>query len=159
MVNFSHKISFYRNPSTVYHLPELIKNNQSSPDDGSLSLSEATSVANAYLNSPEGKRLSSIQRKKILLSLQILKNKKRVIPCYAGDVDLVIYPEGDISLCENTLPIGNIRDFDYDLQKACRGDNFKSTYRQTKDCACLNGCNLLTSLNHHLNFSAELPSQ
>ena len=67
-------------------------------------------------------------------------------------------------LCKNPnlaaeVACGPIRDFDYDLQKACRGDNFKSTYRQTKDCACLNGCNLLTSLNHHLNFSAELPSQ
>jgi len=53
------------------------------------------------------------------LVLETFENKKYKIPCYAGNISGVMYPEGDVYPCEllgKEHKIGNIRDFELDFK-------------------------------------------
>lgn len=41
--------------------------------------------------------------------VQTLKQKRQVVPCKAGRLSVVVYANGDVSLCEIHKPIGNLR--------------------------------------------------
>lgn len=41
--------------------------------------------------------------------VQTLKEKRQVVPCRAGRLSVVVYANGDVSLCEIHKPIGNLR--------------------------------------------------
>ena len=50
------------------------------------------------------------------ITVKTLRDKKMVIPCKSGEKLLVIYDNGDVFPCELLdEKMGNIRDFDYDL--------------------------------------------
>ncbi|MFX1538264.1 MAG: radical SAM protein [Promethearchaeota archaeon] len=49
---------------------------------------------------------------------ETLKERKQVIPCYAGFASAQIAPEGDVwACCIKAEPIGNLRKFNYDFRK------------------------------------------
>ncbi len=78
--------------------------------------------------------------------LKILDKKKRIFPCYAGSVDAVIYHNGDVAFCENTLPIGNLREHGLDLYSLWRSDRANIFRKTIETCVCINGCNVITSM-------------
>ena len=41
--------------------------------------------------------------------VQTLKQKRQVVPCKAGRLSVVVYANGDVSLCEIHKPVGNLR--------------------------------------------------
>lgn len=108
---------------------------------------------------------SSISRKDTLLikyhllvlrcSLDILKKKKGVLKCFAGKIDGVIYPGGDVALCETTSPFGNLRDWNLDFYGLWNSDLANRMRNRIRDCFCINPCNLATSLS----FDAALLSK
>lgn len=77
---------------------------------------------------------------------ETLHLKKRVIPCYAGSFDGVIYANGDVSLCEQVVPLGNLRKFNYDLGKIWNSNAAVKMRREIEKCACIHGCNISTSI-------------
>lgn len=88
----------------------------------------------------------------IRFSCQQSLQKKRLLPCAAGDSIVTILPNYDVSLCEMTQPIGNLADFDYDLLQLmteCFGSRLKNI---REACFCANPCahspNILTSGTH-----------
>lgn len=89
---------------------------------------------------------SERQQEKIRLSLKMMKEKKKQLPCYAGLIDGVLYANGDVALCELTQPLGNMKYFNYDFEriwKSKQADDFRS---KIKKCFCIHGCNLTTSM-------------
>ncbi|MBN1234009.1 MAG: radical SAM protein [Candidatus Coatesbacteria bacterium] len=88
-----------------------------------------------------------IYKRKIILKT-LLENRYQ-LPCYAGILNMVIYPDGTVNYCElleNSL--GNLRDFDM---------NFKKLYSQTQRmefvklinenrCFCTHECNLSSNI-------------
>jgi len=89
-------------------------------------------------------------------SLDILKSKKRLLNCFAGKIDGVIYPGGDVALCETTRPFGNLRDWDLDFDRLWNSDLASRMRDKTKDCFCINPCNLATSLSFDGNLLSKL---
>lgn len=83
----------------------------------------------------------------------VYKNNKRAIPCYAGSISAVIYPNGDVYPCElMSKTIGNIKEFDYDLKRLWRSEKaelMRSAISKEK-CFCLHDCNLTCNILFYL---------
>jgi MoaA/NifB/PqqE/SkfB family radical SAM enzyme len=89
---------------------------------------------------------SPMQQDKIELSLQMLREQKKCIACYAGRIDGVVYANGDVALCELTRPVGNLRDFDMNIERLWQSTGAEEMRRNIRSCFCIHGCNLVTGL-------------
>jgi len=72
------------------------------------------------------------------LFLDILKSKKQLIPCRVSAFYPVIDALGNVYPCENREIIGNLRDFDYDLNKIWQSPKAKEIRKliKRKECYC-----------------------
>jgi MoaA/NifB/PqqE/SkfB family radical SAM enzyme len=91
---------------------------------------------------------SKTQQIKFKESLNILKRRRRLFPCYAGLVEAVVYHTGEVGLCEYTPPIGNLRDTAFDFNRLWYSAEANRLRQSIQSCACIHGCNLLTSLGY-----------
>jgi MoaA/NifB/PqqE/SkfB family radical SAM enzyme len=77
-----------------------------------------------------------------------VKKNKFSTRCYAGDIDAVLYANGEVFPCE-ILPdrIGNIRDFSYDFEKLWSSKKAKIIRKKIKGtcCFCTHECFLVTA--------------
>ncbi|MBI5101313.1 MAG: radical SAM protein [Nitrospirae bacterium] len=75
--------------------------------------------------------------------------KKRLIPCYAGQLNLVVLENGDVFPCE-ILPkkMGNLREAGYDIRKILESARAKEIIRsiKNKECFCTHECYFLTNI-------------
>lgn len=88
--------------------------------------------------------------------IRVLKSKKRFMSCTAGYVDAVIYPNGDVSICEFTKPFANLKDYNWDFYKLWTSDKAKEIRQKTKFCVCTHQCNLLNSLRYDKKSIVQL---
>ena len=89
------------------------------------------------------------QQMKFKNSLQILKKKRRIFPCYAGAIDAVIYNNGDVALCEHTVPVGNLKDCGFNFHALWHSGAADALRKRIKKCACIHGCNLITAMSYN----------
>ena len=80
------------------------------------------------------------------IGLEVIEHRRKVIDCYAGTVDVVIYPNGDVAFCELTKAVGNLHDYGFDLRKLWRSAEADAMRRRVSRCFCTHGCNISTSL-------------
>lgn len=71
--------------------------------------------------------------------------------CTAGETTLVIDYDGRFRSCELRLPIGNVKDYDCNVNKIMSGDAMKKEvteigYGYTADCWCTHGCWIMSSM-------------
>lgn len=68
------------------------------------------------------------------------------IPCFAGQLNAVIYSNGDVFPCEMlaNARLGNLREVNYDFQKLWKSEKLKETIQQIKEkkCYCTHECHL-----------------
>jgi MoaA/NifB/PqqE/SkfB family radical SAM enzyme len=84
-----------------------------------------------------------------LLSLRsvyrpLLKAKFEV-KCLAGELIGVIYSDGKVAFCELTMPIGDLRENNYQFLKAWRTKEANLLRKKLKKCYCTHGCFMLPS--------------
>jgi MoaA/NifB/PqqE/SkfB family radical SAM enzyme len=87
-----------------------------------------------------------VQRK---LIAQTLDEGKRVIPCYAGHLNLVLTESGEVFPCEILgRGLGNLRDYGYDIRKLLLSDRAKAILNGISDgqCYCTHECYLMTNI-------------
>ncbi len=87
-----------------------------------------------------------LQRQLIYRTVQ---EKKRLIPCYAGRLNTVITETGDVFPCEILAgSFGNIRDYDYDMNKIVRSDTACKVIASIKnnECYCTHECYFMTNI-------------
>ncbi|NTV29716.1 MAG: radical SAM protein [Candidatus Omnitrophica bacterium] len=89
---------------------------------------------------------TEFQQLKFEHTLRALKDRQRALPCYAGIVDAVIYHNGEVAFCENTLPVGDLRDSAFDLRALWSSARARLLRGKIKNCVCTHGCNILTSM-------------
>ena len=80
-------------------------------------------------------------RRKIISD--ILQNKRKGGGCSGGSLIGAIMSDGEVSPCEMyDMPIGNIRDYDYNLERLWNSDNAKKMRTKIQDdlCLCTNEC-------------------
>ena len=77
------------------------------------------------------------------LNVEILKQKRQVIKCYSpGHTYAVLYPNGEVRLCELLPSVGNVCQANFDLLKVLSG---QKSYDQKKwilagNCYCTHSC-------------------
>ncbi len=73
------------------------------------------------------------------LAKRILREKRQVIPCYAGFASAQITPDGDVwACCIKATPMGNLRETDYDFKRVWfsqRANELRRSIRN-KECYC-----------------------
>lgn len=120
-----------------------------SPEDPSLLLSaeELESIYND-LSGINYNIWSKHDRLIMKYSIRILKEKRRILNCYAGKLQAVIYPNGDVAFCEFMKPFGNLRDFDYDFKKLWWSKKAQVYREFIKNCYCIHACNVDVAINY-----------
>ena len=77
-------------------------------------------------------------------NIQMVEQKKMVVPCTAGTLLGVMYEKGDVYPCEllNKRPLGNIREHGYDFQKLWANAANQAACKFIKDtkCYCTHEC-------------------
>ncbi len=88
--------------------------------------------------------------------LNILKNKKKIIKCYSGRIDGVIYPNGDVSMCELTKPFANLKNYDYNFYRLWNSKEAKNRRKELTNCFCTHTCHILNSMPYDTNTLINL---
>src|SRR3989344_1934696 len=77
-------------------------------------------------------------------NIQMVEQKKMVVPCTAGTLLGVMYEKGDVYPCEllNKRPLGNIREYNYDFEKLWANAANQAACKFIKDtkCYCTHEC-------------------
>jgi len=78
-----------------------------------------------------------------------LLQQKRLIPCYAGRLNLVLSETGEVYPCE-ILPtsLGNVRDHDYNMKEIVQSERAGLVMESinNKHCYCTHECNFITNI-------------
>ncbi|MCK4414328.1 MAG: radical SAM protein [Candidatus Eisenbacteria sp.] len=92
---------------------------------------------------------SELEQAKMHTTLRILTEQRRVLPCHAGRLEGVVYPDGSVAVCELTRPFADLREYDLDFERLWNSPAAAAMRAQTRSCACIHGCNLVTALQFH----------
>ncbi len=66
-----------------------------------------------------------------------LRERRQVIPCYAGWASAQIAPEGDVWFCcVRAQPVGNLREADYDFRRIWWGEQAQALREEVRAGAC-----------------------
>jgi len=83
------------------------------------------------------------------LIYETVVQKKQMIPCYAGKLNIVLTESGDLYPCESfTMKLGNVRDSGYDIEKILKSGKSQSIINSIRDngCFCTHECYLMTNI-------------
>jgi radical SAM protein with 4Fe4S-binding SPASM domain len=75
--------------------------------------------------------------------------KKQLIPCYAGRLNLVITETGDLFPCESfSMKLGNIRESNYDIGKVLKSRDAQKVISSINKngCFCTHECYMMTNI-------------
>ena len=75
--------------------------------------------------------------------------RKRIIPCYAGRLNLVLSEAGEVFPCElRTESFGNVRDFNYNMKEVVRTEGARRVNESIKNngCCCTHECYFMTNI-------------
>lgn len=83
------------------------------------------------------------------LIYETMLQKRRLIPCYAGRLNLVLTESGDVYPCESfTMKMGNIRRHGYDIKRLLKTEKGRKVIHsiQNNGCHCTNECYFITNI-------------
>ncbi|HXY53259.1 MAG TPA: radical SAM protein [Nitrospirota bacterium] len=93
---------------------------------------------------------------------QTMRENKRIIPCFAGRLNLVLTECGDVFPCELlTESFGNVRDFGYDIGKVVRSERACRVNGSIRDntCYCTHECYFMTNILFNLQMYPTLMNE
>jgi MoaA/NifB/PqqE/SkfB family radical SAM enzyme len=90
--------------------------------------------------------------KRLQIQVRIKQSQRRLVDCLAGFVDCVIYPTGDVAVCEFSKPFANLRGFDFNLYALLQSQAADRMRAATRRCSCTHPCHLSDSLAYDSNF-------
>jgi MoaA/NifB/PqqE/SkfB family radical SAM enzyme len=88
-----------------------------------------------------------------------MNERKRLIPCYAGRLNLVLAESGEVYPCEILSgSFGNVRDYGYDMRKVVRSDEAVKIIGSIEDgkCYCTHECYFMTNILFNPGLYPEL---
>ncbi|MFV2005272.1 MAG: radical SAM protein [Gammaproteobacteria bacterium] len=80
---------------------------------------------------------------------QTLLDQKRLIPCYAGKLNLVLTEAGDVYPCEIlSTSFGNVRDYNYNMKEVVHSEKARPVLESiyNKRCYCTHECYFITNI-------------
>ena len=100
------------------------------------------------------------ENKAVLRNIIRLKetNYQSSFKCMAGVTDFILYPNGDVALCEMFQPFGNLKKYDFNVQKFWEKEY--ETYKKTVlGCKCTHSCNVASMIKYDENELYDIFSQ
>ena len=88
--------------------------------------------------------------------LDILENGEKIFNCRAGKNLGVIYPNGEVGLCEMSKPIGNLREVNFKLDRLWQSAFADRQRLFLKNCICTHDCFINTENNFRFAGSLVL---
>lgn len=145
-LNIVHKFNILRDNSTIYQ----VDNSYLQDFNPSTSKSPNFEILENCYNLINNKSSISCQVEalKIRYSIDMLKNKKASFKCLATLTDAVLFPEGEVSICEPIKPFANIRETNYDFYELWQSEKAKEIKEKLNCCFCLQPCNFLNSMKY-----------
>lgn len=146
-LRYPSKISIIRgNSFSTFGVPKDVLDFEYEPNvNSNINTKKARKIIENITNK-HPKYFDDFQNRKLKIMLNTIDYKKRLIPCYAGYEDLVIYSDGNISLCEQVKPFGNLDEWNWDLLKAWNSTMAMENRVKLTHCSCIHGCNINTSI-------------
>lgn len=85
------------------------------------------------------------------LIFETAREQRRLLACYAGRLNLVLTENGDLYPCESfgeAMRLGNVRDFNFDLEEVRRSPRAREIIRRISDntCHCTHECYMITNI-------------
>ncbi len=80
---------------------------------------------------------------------QTLLDQQRLIPCYAGKLNLVLTETGDVYPCEIlSTSFGNVKDYGYNMREIVHSEKARSVLDSiyNKHCYCTHECYFITNI-------------
>jgi radical SAM protein with 4Fe4S-binding SPASM domain len=80
---------------------------------------------------------------------QTMAEQTRLLPCYAGRLNLVLEEGGEVYPCEVLREsFGNVRDYGYDLRRVVRSEKARKINAsiENKECFCTHECYYMTNI-------------
>ncbi len=111
------------------------------------------------------KLIQAVRLKYYDLAIEELKQKRQIIPCYAGFASCQITPYGDVWPCctlAYEAVMGNLRDFNYNFRKLWRSNQSNKIRKTIKEglCNCpmanIHYTNILCSINMMIKLLGEM---
>jgi len=95
-----------------------------------------------YKNKTESRLVLGIKKFLFDFYIKTLKEKRQIIPCYAGQVWGVLEAYGDVYFCELLGSIGNIKEYNYDFGKIWNNEKASKMreFIKNKKCYCTHSC-------------------
>lgn len=93
------------------------------------------------------------------LIYEIETRKRQLLDCFAGKLNLVVTEQGDLYPCESfTMPMGNVRDNDYNIGEMVKSSKALNILRSIKDngCFCSHECYLMTNILFNVRMYPRL---
>ena len=106
-----------------------------------------------------GNLVAAVKFESFTQLIKIVKEDRYLFPCYAGKINAVIYPNGDVFPCELlNEKMGNLRDVNYDFKKIWfseKSEKIRETIKVDR-CYCTHECNLVPNIMFNLRFSFKV---
>lgn len=168
-------IEFFKKFKITYHNFELLRGTPKEKNFKLPSLKEIKKIhskviklRNFYINKND-KNLGFFEKLMEKISIlgvtkytQVLKEKVlggKDFPfiCSAGKNVIVIEPEGNVKLCELFPSVGNLRGYDYDIEKLLKNEKAKKMFNIVKKCKCTHICFLNMSIANDKKTLVKIP--
>lgn len=91
------------------------------------------------------------KRQKLLNDVyyKVLNGEKLPFKCLAGKIIAVLEPDGFVRSCELRKKLGNVRNYNYDINEILKLDKIP------KNCTCIHSCFLSPSMSYSLKWIAK----
>ncbi len=90
-------------------------------------------------------------------TVQMLRTKQKIVDCVSAGQNVgVMYPKGELAVCEFSKPFGNVRDYGLDFARAWDSPEADAMRRATSRCYCTHGCYLSKNIEYSLTGQAAM---
>lgn len=142
-----HKFNILRDNSTVYNIDKKILHDFN-PQSSILPKLNYLEICHNQIKKNAKTLSSKIEALKIRYSIDMLKTEKPTLNCLARFTNAVLFPEGEVSVCEPTKAFGNLKETNYNFERLWNLQKAKQMKAKLTNCFCLQSCNLLNSMKY-----------
>jgi len=133
---------YERCPKMAHHNLALIRGDRKNPSLQGPKLGEYQAlyeyVRRLWAPREEGRYGSVVEPMLQWAKVKTATEQRQVVPCRAGVLSVVIYSNGDVSVCETHPPLGNVRQKSFDeIWRSPAAQQLRASIR-AKECYCTN---------------------
>jgi MoaA/NifB/PqqE/SkfB family radical SAM enzyme len=131
---------YERCPQMDHHNLAIIRGDRKNPDLATPLLDDYqnlyTYIRRLWAPREEGRYGAIVEPMLQWAKIETLKQRRQVAPCNAGRLSVVVYANGDVSLCEIHEPVGNLREKSFaEIWKSVSADELRRSICN-RECYC-----------------------